>query len=643
MIINKQQKKLLCSLLGSAIVLSTSGIVAAEEASTEETYNFDEYVVTANRIPVKKTEVAANVTVISQEEIEKGNFSSVPEILRTSNVNLEEGSNGTIPFINGDNRVLILVDGIRMNWDQIITSGSKGGFNLNNIPVKNIERIEIVRGPSSSLYGSDAVGGVINIITRKATGSNTSIATEFGSWGMRKYNLSTENKLTNGYSYLITAEHKKQDNTEYKNAATGKVETLPQSYVEQDSVTMRLDKELSAGRTLSFQFEHVDKDFGFGGTAPGQPYWHYENGRGESKDDNMALTYHFGTDNLFRVYRNHSTEEVSYDGATIGYDVERTATGAEWQQSKRLSDQHTLVGGADWRQTDFTYVSQGIDDTYSTKAIFLEDHWTLPSNWTLTLGSRYDDHSIIGDHVTSRLTANRKINTATNIYASWGQFVKSPQVEDLFSNTLYFVGNPNLRPETGDTVTLGMNTELAGGTKLQASIFSSRVKDAIDYDYSYTKNPRGYAYNIDNQKRQGLDINLTHQLSPHWSASAGYSYVKIKNKDADATDYSNDLSNSQPNGYRLGVQYDQDKWNAGLTVRAATGRSLEQFTSKSYVTFDLVTNYKISPDTRVYIKGYNLLNRAYELKSLSTFGAYLSAGAYPMASRSFYIGVEHRM
>ena len=633
---NKKQRKILCSLIGGTLLCSISGI-----ASAEENFNFDEYVVTANRIPVKKTEVAANVTVISQEEIVKGNYTSLPEILRTSNVNLEEGSSGTIPFINGDNRVLILVDGIRMNWDQVITSGSKGGVNLNNIPVKNIERVEIVRGPSSSLYGSDAVGGVINIITRKATGSSTSIATEVGSWGMRKYNFSTENKLANGYGYLITAEHKKQGNTEYKNAATGEVNTLPQSYLEQDTVTMRLDKELSAGRSLSLQMEHIDKDYGFGGTAPGQPYWHYENGYGESHDDNMALTYHFGSDNFFRVYRNHSTDKTSSDGATIGYDVERNAIGAEWQQNKRLSDQHTLVGGADWRQTDFSYVSQGINDTYSTKAVFLEDHWKLPNDWTLTLGSRYDDHSIIGDHITSRLTANRKMNDKTNVYASWGQFVKSPQVEDLFSNTPWFMGNPNLRPETGDTVTIGMNSELAGGTKLQASIYSSRVKDAIDYDY--VTGPKGFAYNIDNQKRKGLDLSLTHQLSPQWSASASYSYVKIQNKNAGATDFSNDLSNSQPNGYRLGVQYDQDKWNAGLTLRAASGRSLEQFTSKSYVTLDLVTNYKVNPDTRIYLKGYNLMNRAYEVKSLGSWSSLLTPGAYPMASRSFYLGVEHRM
>lgn len=295
---NLNQKKLLCSLIGGTLLFSMSGLVSAAEA-TEESFNFDEYVVTANRMPVKKSEVAANVTVVTHDEIEKGHFVSVPDILKSANVTVEDGSAGSIPFLNGDNRVLVLIDGRRMNWDQVVTSASKGGVNLTNLPVKNIERVEIVRGPSSSLYGSDAVGGVINIITRKATAASTSVDTEVGSWGMRRYSLTTENKLENGFGYMITAEHKKQDNIEYKHATTGQVQALPQSYIDQNTMTVRLDKELAADHSLSLQIEHTDKDYGFGGTAPGQAWWHYPNGYGKSQDDNMALTYNVGANNFF--------------------------------------------------------------------------------------------------------------------------------------------------------------------------------------------------------------------------------------------------------------------------------------------------------------------------------------------------------
>ncbi|CUH97816.1 hypothetical protein P22_3962 [Propionispora sp. 2/2-37] len=634
--INKKRKKILCSLISSALLFGLAGQVSAEETVQEE-FSLDEYVVTANRMPVKATEVAANVIVVNREEIERGNYASVPEILRKVNIAVEEGAGGAIPILNGDKRVLILVDGRRMNWDQIITSGSAGGYNLTNIPVKNIERIEIVHGPSSSLYGSDAVGGVINIITRKATGENTTITTEAGSWGQRRYAFSTENKLDNGFSYFITAERKKQDNYKYKDE-DGHTNEFPQTYGEQDSLTFRLDKELDNERSLSLQVDYVDQDGGFGMMAPGYTY-HYPYGYGSSQDNNIALTYNLSKDSFFRIYRNSSSNEVSYNGSTIGYEVDRSAVGMEWQQRMQLNDQHTLVGGVDWRQNDFEYVSQNIDDSYTTKAIYLEDNWKLPHDWTLTLGSRYDDHSIIGNHVTSRVTANRKLNEKTNVFASWGQFVKSPTVEDLFSDTQWFRGNPNLRPETGDTITLGMNTKFDQDTNLQLSVFKSRVEDAIAYDYSTTP---GFAYNIDEQKRRGLDLTLAHKLSDQWSVSAGYSYVKVENKDAStgATGFTNDPDNSQPNGYRFNVQYTQDQWDAGLTLRAASGRDADAFGSRHYTVLDMAVNYQIKPETKLYLKGYNLTNEAYSLKGIGDWGTGL---AYPMTKRNFVFGMEQRI
>lgn len=634
---NKQKKhKFLCSLISGALLFGLAGQVSAEE-SVQEEFSFAEYVITANRIPVKATEVAANVTVINREEIDKGNYASVPEMLRKVNIAVEEGGGGAIPILNGDKRVLILVDGRRMNWDQIVMAGSKGGYNLDNIPVKNIERVEIVRGPSSSLYGSDAVGGVINIITRKTTGENTTLAAEAGSWGHRRYAFSNENKLDNGFTYFITAERKKQDNYKYKDK-DGHIKEFAQTYGEQDSVNFRLDKELDNEKSLSLQVNYVDKDSGSSMKAPGYPQY-YPYGYKSSRDSNVALTYNLSKDGFFRVYRHSSDDETSRDGSTIAYKVHRSAVGMEWQQRMQLNDQHTLVSGADWRQNDYEYVSQVIDDSYTTKAIYLEDNWKLPHDWTLTLGSRYDDHSIIGNHVTSRVTANRKLNKKTNVFASWGQFVKSPTVEDLFSNAPWFVGNPDLRPETGDTITLGMNREFDRNTNLQLSVFKSRVEDAIAYDYT---NQPGFAYNIDEQKRQGLDLTLAHKLSDQWTVAAGYSYIKVENKDTSkgATRFTNDKDNSQPNGYRLNVQYTQEQWDAGVTLRSASGRDAESFGGSHYAVLDMTVNYQMKPETKLYLKGYNLTNQAYSIKSGTAWGKGL---AYPMAKRNFVFGLEHRI
>ncbi|WP_352230876.1 TonB-dependent receptor [Pelosinus sp. IPA-1] len=590
-------------------------------------------------MPVKMSEVAANVTVITQEEIEKGGFTSVPDILSKSNVDLRTNGNNTVPVLNGDDRVLILVDGRRMNWDHLVISGnSHAGVNLDVLPVKNIERIEIVRGPASSLYGSDAVGGIINIITRKAKTASTSISSEFGSWGLRHYSLTTEGK-ENGIGYLITAEKKKRNNFEYKNAKTGKTETSRDSQVDQEYMTMKLDKELSNGNSLSLDVEHGDDESGFG-NPNGNPLFQYPGGYRKIVDNNVALTYHYGqqkgAENFFRVYRNTSEQEYF---KSLNSVANLYANGFNWQENWQLSKGHTLTGGVDWREEHIDDKAS-INKGYTNKALFLENRWLLANNWSVTAGTRYDDHSIVGDNFSSRITVNRELSPTTNVYASWGQYVKNPTIAELFSNTEYWIGNPNLKPEEGTTTTLGINTKLGDGTKLQASIYSSRLKNALEWKGFWPLPDPGYYYNVSNEKRQGLDLNLTRQLSPQWNVGVGYTYSKTEIKDSTSTDFVNYDRNSQPNGYRLNVQYDQDKWDASLTLRSATGRSLKEYTSKSYVTLDLIANYKITPETRVYLKGYNLTNKAYELSSSNGFG---DPGTYPMPGRNFYLGVEHRM
>lgn len=644
---NKRQRQVMCSLLSSALLLGTPLATPAEEAADQHEYALDEYVVTANRIPVKQTEIAANVTVITREEIEKGGYSSVPDVLRKSSITLEKNSGATIPLLNGDERVLVLIDGRRMNWSHLVASGSNSGAILDLLAVENIERIEIVRGPSSSLYGSEAAGGVINIITRKAGETRTSVASEFGSWGFKRYNLTSQGKSSD-ISYLLTAEKKQQDSFEYKDFRTGKIRTHNDSQLDREFLTLRLDKELEGGRSLSLQFEHTEDESGFAGYIHPDGRSEYPGGYRTSLDNNVALTYQWGKDtganNLLRVYRNHY--EATYYNSLFAID-ELEATGLDWQQSWKLGEKHTLVGGGEWRQESINDNSS-IDESVTTGAVFAENRWSLPSNWTLSAGARYDHHSVVGGHFTSRLTANREINSTTNLYASWGQYVKNPTIAQMYSNTIYWKGNPDLDPEKGRTITLGLNTELGHGTKLQTSVYRSQIDNALDWAWRDWDN-NGIEYtkyiNVNKQKRQGFDLTLSQQLSPQWNIAAGYTYVKIQNQSSTETAYSNDPRTSQPNGYRLNVEYDQDKLNTGLTLRSVTGRDTSVFSGKSYLTLDMTVNYKCNSDTRIYFKGYNLTNEAYESAASywsDSFGQ-RHPGQFPMPSRSFYFGLEHKI
>ncbi|SCM81448.1 Vitamin B12 transporter BtuB [uncultured Sporomusa sp.] len=654
----KQRKKIVCSLLSSTLIWGFSTVALAEEP--EELFAMEEVVVTASRMPTKLSETAANVTVVTRNEIEKGNYTNVPEILGQTNIILESNSERmpeSAPLINGDHRVLILIDGRRINANTFMNGTQFGTINMNLLPsAKNIERIEIVRGPASALYGSDAAGGVINIITRQATQEDTTVYSEFGNWGLRRYGFTTENKV-DGFGYRIAYEHKDQDYFEYKDYKTGQIKRMPNSGIDEDALSLRLDKELSGGRSLTLTFDHDDSRDGSYHHPPEGPYYMPETYK-KTKVNNVALTYNWpqgaSVDNMFRIYRNDSSYHW-YDWGYAAFDTGETeryitdkAFGGEWQQTRRLNEKHTLVNGAEWRESHVKWLAYNIDNTLSNRALFLEDRWKLDDSWIFTSGVRYDRTNTFGGKATSRFSLNRKLDKNSNAYLSWGQVFRTPLVNELYGGGQGSFGNPDLRPETGDTVTVGVNTQLSDDTKIQASVFSSRIKDAIRWAVGETMYDPWVTDNVANEKRHGGEISLTHELSPQWNVSVGYSYVKIKIKEKDELDYHEDPDNAQPQGYRLQVGYNQDKWNAGVTLRGATGRDLKAFASEDYWVVDLNANYQMDRDTRAYLKVYNLANKAYDVRGsyrdtyMASSGYYVP-GMFPMPSRYIAFGLERHI
>ncbi|MGL5514450.1 MAG: TonB-dependent receptor, partial [Sporomusa sp.] len=306
--VKQQQKKLLCTLLSGALFWGLPGVALAEE--TEEVFSMDEIVVTASRIATKITETAADVTVINRDEMEKKNMKTVTEALVQSGVKIEAEGGGAADvsrvILNGSERVIILVDGRKVNWEQ--NSGfEKGGPDLASLPsLSSIERIEVVRGAASSLYGSAGVGGVVNIITRKGEENRIQASTEFGSWNARRYNVQAGGK-SGDTGYMVTAERSTQNNYEYKEPTTGQVVTMPNSDFTRNTASVRLDKDLGEDRTLTFYFDHLSEEAGYPIAKPGlmnhNPY-----AVRQTVQNNVSLAYKWqqgkNITNNFQIYRN---------------------------------------------------------------------------------------------------------------------------------------------------------------------------------------------------------------------------------------------------------------------------------------------------------------------------------------------------
>ena len=176
---------------------------------------------------------------------------------------------------------------------------------------------------------------------------------------------------------------------------------------------------------------------------------------------------------------------------------------------------------------------------------------------------------------------NCQVDDKTNAYVSWGEFFNAPDADRLFWPTdysMFYKGNPNLRPETGHTTTIGLNRKLNNTTELHVCAYESRLHDAISTAFDGTLYT---PINVGEQKKRGFELEVSKKFSPQWSANAGYTFTHVENKDTAGAAYGNEERTVEPNAYKLGVSYNQGAWNVELMNRMATGRRTKYFTSSN--------------------------------------------------------------
>lgn len=645
------RKAWLCAMVvTSAVLLQAPGAAFAEE---QQEFALDQVVVTANRVPTTLSKAAANVTVITREQLENNNYTGLGDALRDVNgviVSVAGGFPGApeVVRLNGDERVTVMIDGRKIGRPEGIGSG-RASIDLNSIiSMDNIERIEIVKGGASALYGSDAVGGVINIITRKGTEAKTTLDMSAGSWGERNYSLSTQGS-EDGLSWYFTADRKTQDYAKYNvlnpsltpGSSKGDSYKWPNSKFEGQGVTLRVDKTIDENRSLTFNFEHFDDEGGRPfSVSQKSPYI------GTQLSNNWALTYNFNQKKdlagFARVYANYNNQGFlgTYRSRTQGF---------EYQTGWELNEKNKLIAGLDWQKStvlENTYHDENLDTlNYSNKsitntAIYMQDIYSLTEKWTVTPGVRYDNHSKFGGQTTPKINVNYSADEKTELFVAYNKVFKAPNLDDLYYNLYYpaygsgMYGNPDLKPETGSVVSAGINKKISNETSISANYFTSKIKDAIDWEYDSSFN--SWVRNIDKQKKRGFELDIHNKLSDKYYADLGYSYIHVENNEADKG-YVVDPTNSQPNGYRVKMGYTDAQWNVNINGQSASGRDTSRFVDSSYWVWNLATNYKVNDSTKVYFNIYNLGDKPYELVSSGTS----DKGNYPMASRHFTMGVKY--
>ena len=599
---------------------------AANDRTSADEHSLGETVVTATRTPLSVRQAPANVAVITAQEIEQNHYRSVSEALEHINgVVVDRASGEEYVRLNGDDRVVVMVDGVRLNNDQGVVNG-RAGVDLRMIPsVKNIKRIEVVKGGGSALYGSDAIGGVVNIITKRATKAQTELDLRTGSWGTHGYELShagTDGTL----SWQFTAGVDRSSYMRYK-GTDGKTHRMPSSDYANNSLSLRLDHRIDPRQSLTLSVLHR--------TVDANSYYNFApSSHHDAIYNTVSASYNFkegtGTPGYLRYYGNFKS--VDFSGK---YDTH--VQGGEYQNGWKLGKDHTLVAGLEWRTSHSTNVANGgySNKKITNKAVYVQDTIRLGDKWVLVPGVRLDHHSRFGSHGSPKFAVNYNADEKTRVYASWGRVYKAPTADDLFYNNMGWMmyGNPDLRPESGHTESLGISHNFDARTSLSVDFFQSKLSDAIHWYY----NPLTFTSrvtNIAHEKKSGMEILFQKKVDKHWSYDLGYSYTHTESKDdynSTARDYLNHIS--QPNGGRIDVHYDNGRWHANVLGTMASGLSKQYYGRSRYAALELSAGYDFADGGTIYARLRNATNQAY-----SSY----SGTRYPQPARYAEIGVRYQ-
>ncbi|HET6365342.1 MAG TPA: TonB-dependent receptor [Nitrospirota bacterium] len=501
-----------------SVILVCAAIVLAipEVKAEEESVQLKEVVVTATRTEKEPQELTQSVTVITADDIQKSGATTAAEVIaRTAGADVKDyGSKGSLSSINlrGANaeQVLVLLDGRRLN------SASAGGFDMADlaVPLEQIDRIEIVRGPSSALYGADAVGGVVNIITKEPNRAATTAIGEAGSHGFGSLTLSNSNKLDKFY-YTLSAGKEKYDGFRAN------------SDLDQWTAGAKLGYGLSPDSNLEFTTDYLAKEIG----VPGSLDFPSPLARQWDRNIGYSLTYRtkFSKELDLRLNAFQNRERITFSDPDPVFPINSkhtsTSTGAEAQTNWLANSWNQLTFGLVARQDHVDSTDAG-EHTASLWAAYLQDEISLGESLIVVIGARNDSHSVYGDKLSPKVSARYLFTgTGTIIRASAGQAFRAPTLNELFWTFDGFEqGNPNLKPETATEYEAGIEQPFGKGNSVKFTYFERKIDNLIQWlpDSNFIYSP----INIGKAKITGSETEV--KLVP-WEPltwAVNYTYMK---------------------------------------------------------------------------------------------------------------------
>ncbi|OIN25266.1 TonB-dependent receptor domain-containing protein [Vibrio barjaei] len=612
------------SFLAIAVAASLSSyasfsLAEATNPSEQSKLANETMVVTANRVEQQLKDVLAPIEVVDREQIDAIQAKSVSEILRRlPGVQIANqggiGQNAEL-YIRGrsSKNTLVLINGVR------IGSATTGAANLSAIPLDGVQRIEIIRGARAAVYGSDAVSGVVNIITTNKNGSPSRVKAGAGSFG--SYNLGGTLSLgdaENGWLNL-TATHQSSNGYNVQPTSTNPIDADDDGYTSQYLVLdmgKRLDQNWQLKANGYYQKHNIEFD---------NPW------TGVDKSDSDLYSFSVAGDYMRNNFDSSLTLTTNQDkaksygqGAPEG-TISTNRVAVNWNNNVKVNDELSFLGGIDWYKDKVDNTTKAMTkDTRDNGAIFLGALYNQ-ERLSLEANVRHDDNSAYGNYTTYQLGGGVNVTEQLKVVAMHGTAFKAPTFNELYwpkecGPWGCYEGNPNLVPEESATSEIALEGEFALlGFRLGA--YRSNVDKMIASNGSTN-------VNINKAKIEGIEL-VTRFDTGAIEHEVSYDYLDAKDEST-----GKDLVRRARNSGKWNASYNIASWRFELSYLYQGKRYNDAANTQvldPYSLVDIAGTYYFDNGLSLGAKVGNLFNEEYETVS-----------GYKTPERNYYVNAMYQ-